>query len=314
MLTLTTTPGTSPLETHHTLWAVLAGRGYSLAAQPHLVTGLALTSTPPSVPEPLTSEAHDVGVCCRNHLGVTRWELGRADAAAEHVRQAVDLAGRGAHPLTYATALYCAAWVHYHRGDHDVVERLARTLTAHALESDLDGSWEIDGRVLLLTARRRGRHDDEEIAELEHGLVSGASGRSASHDAFMRCLLARAHLRAGRPGRALETLSRLPSRITTGNYAPEVHRLAGEAFVAVGAPSEHAEAAFRAALALARSRQVVALELRAGMSLAMLLARRGDRDGAAAMLWRIYAVFGEGFETVDLRRARELLESLRESA
>jgi tetratricopeptide (TPR) repeat protein len=308
-LTLTTTTGTSTLETHHTLWAVLSGRGYSLPAQPHLVKGLALTgeaSTAGSVALP----GHDVGVCCRNHLAVTRWELGRADDAAEHARQALDLAARLGHPLTYATAVYVSAWVHYHRGDHDVVERLARTLTAHALEAGLDRSWEIDGRVFLHSGRRRGRHSDEELAALEPDIVSERSGRSAWRDAFMRCLIARAHLSAGRPSRALEILSRLPSRITNGNYAPEVYRLTGEALLAVGAPFEHAEVSFRNAIWLARARQVVAFELRAGMSLALLLARRGEGDAASAMLGRIYAVYGEGFETADLRRAQQLLESL----
>jgi len=80
---------------------------------------------------------------------VTRWEPGRADDAAEHARRALELAVRLDRPLTYASALYVLAWVHYHRGDHDVVERLPRTLTAHVREFGLDRSWEIDGRVLL---------------------------------------------------------------------------------------------------------------------------------------------------------------------
>ena len=312
-LTLPTTIGTSTLETHHTLWAVLSGRGYSLSAQPHLVKGLALTSEA-SPAGSVALPSHDVGVCCRNHLAVTRWELGRADDAAQHARRALELAVRLDRPLTYATALYVSAWVHYHRGDHDVVERLARTLTAHALEFGLDRSWEIDGRVLLLSGRRRGRRRGDELAALEPDIVTEPSGRSAWRDAFMRCLLARAYLRAGRPSRALETLSRLPSRITNGNYAPEVHRLSGEALVAVGAPSEHAEVSFRNAIWLARPRQVVAFELRARISLALLLARRGEADAASAMLRRIYVLFAEGFETADLRRAQQVLQSLRESA
>jgi tetratricopeptide (TPR) repeat protein len=311
-LTLTTTMPTAG-ERDHTLWAVLSGRGYSLAAQPPLVRGLAAVEARDAT-LPSGFGGHDVGVCCRNHLAVTRWELGRADDASAHAREAVTLAARLGQPLTYATALYCSAWVHYHRGDHDVVEELARTLIAHALQRRLAPSWEADGRVLLLSARAGGPHSDEELRALETSIFSDPSGRSAWRDAFVRCLVASVHQRAGRARNTLESLSRLSPNMMNGNYAPEVYRVAGEALVAVGASSEHAEATFRKAIALARARQVVAFELRAGISLAMLLARRGERDAAAAMLRRIYAVFGEGFQTSDLRRARGLLDSLRASA
>jgi predicted ATPase len=52
------------------------------------------------------------------------------------------------------------------------------------------------------------------------------------------------------------------------------------------------------------------LELRATMSLARLLAKQGRRDEARAMLADIYGWFTEGFDTADLKDAKELIDEL----
>jgi hypothetical protein len=64
-----------------------------------------------------------------------------------------------------------------------------------------------------------------------------------------------------------------------------------------------------------------ALELRATMSLARLLDQQGQREASAealakagearAMLAEIYDSFTEGFDTLDLKEAKALLEELR---
>ena len=53
-----------------------------------------------------------------------------------------------------------------------------------------------------------------------------------------------------------------------------------------------------------------AWELRATMSLAEMLAKRGRRDEARSMLAEIYGWFTEGFDTADLRDAKTLLDEL----
>jgi predicted ATPase len=51
-------------------------------------------------------------------------------------------------------------------------------------------------------------------------------------------------------------------------------------------------------------------ELRATSGLARLLARQGRRDEARATLAEIYNSFSEGFDTVDLKTAKALLDEL----
>ena len=51
-------------------------------------------------------------------------------------------------------------------------------------------------------------------------------------------------------------------------------------------------------------------ELRATVSLARLIANQGRRDEARMMLTDIYNWFTEGFDTVDLKEAKRLLDEL----
>jgi tetratricopeptide (TPR) repeat protein len=85
--------------------------------------------------------------------------------------------------------------------------------------------------------------------------------------------------------------------------------LRGELRLAQG-QIELAEQDLREAVAAARSVGAIAPELGATMSLARLLAKKGQRDEARAMLAEIYASFTEGFDTADLRDAKALLGEL----
>jgi predicted ATPase len=64
------------------------------------------------------------------------------------------------------------------------------------------------------------------------------------------------------------------------------------------------------AIAVAREQSALALELRAATTLARLLSDSGQRDQARHVLTLVYDRFTEGFETADLRTARQLLMEL----
>jgi predicted ATPase len=67
----------------------------------------------------------------------------------------------------------------------------------------------------------------------------------------------------------------------------------------------------RTAIEIARRQSARSGELRATTSLVRLLAKRGRRDEARAMLAEIYNWFTEGFDTADLKDAKALLEEVR---
>src|SRR5262249_22954895 len=68
-----------------------------------------------------------------------------------------------------------------------------------------------------------------------------------------------------------------------------------------------AEDLFRQAIESARIRQAKSIELRAVISLSSLLQNQGREEEARQMLSEICGWFTEGSDTMDLRRARELL-------
>jgi predicted ATPase len=71
-----------------------------------------------------------------------------------------------------------------------------------------------------------------------------------------------------------------------------------------------AEAYFEHALAVARAQQAKSKELRAAMSMARLWRDQGKRQQAHDLLAPVYGWFTEGFDTLDLKQAKALLEQL----
>jgi predicted ATPase len=72
-----------------------------------------------------------------------------------------------------------------------------------------------------------------------------------------------------------------------------------------------AKAYFERALAVAREQQAKSWELRAAMSMARLWRDQGKRQQAHDLLARVYGWFTEGFDTLDLKEAKALLEQLK---
>ena len=93
--------------------------------------------------------------------------------------------------------------------------------------------------------------------------------------------------------------------------SPLLHHVKGELLLTQNPPDvAEAEQCFRTAIEIARRQSARSAELRATTSLARLLAKQGRRDEARAMLAEIYGWFTEGFDTVDLKDAKALLDEL----
>jgi predicted ATPase len=91
----------------------------------------------------------------------------------------------------------------------------------------------------------------------------------------------------------------------------DIHRTAGEITLMSPEPDvTKAEAYFKRALSVARAQQAKSWELRTATSLARLWHDQGKRDEAGDLLAPIYGWFTEGFDTLDLKEAKELLDEL----
>ena len=94
-------------------------------------------------------------------------------------------------------------------------------------------------------------------------------------------------------------------------YEADVHRTAGEIALMSPEPDEtKAEAFFERALSVARAQQAKSWELRAATSLARLWRDQGKRDPARDLLAPVYGWFTEGFDSLDLKEAKALLDAL----
>ena len=91
----------------------------------------------------------------------------------------------------------------------------------------------------------------------------------------------------------------------------EIHRTGGE--IALTSPEPDgakAEAYFERALEISRRQQAKSWELRAAMSMARLWHDQGKRQQAHDLLAPVHGWFTEGFDTLDLKEAKSLLDQL----
>ncbi|TIV08407.1 MAG: transcriptional regulator, partial [Mesorhizobium sp.] len=150
---------------------------------------------------------------------------------------------------------------------------------------------------------------------LEVALTELPKAAFHAHYASLRAALARGFAAAGRADDAttvIEHALALAERSGDVWYFPELLRVKGEFLAARQAP-DAAEETFLLSLDWARRQGALAWELRTGISLARLWAEQDRIDVAHAFLSELRARFTEGFETVDLVEAAQLLTRLEDS-
>jgi predicted ATPase len=89
----------------------------------------------------------------------------------------------------------------------------------------------------------------------------------------------------------------------------ELHHVRGKLLVSLNEYTA-AEKSYQRALTVARRQSAKFWELRASLDLARLWRDQGKRDEALDLLAPIYGWFTEGFDTLDLKEAKALLEQL----
>ena len=129
---------------------------------------------------------------------------------------------------------------------------------------------------------------------------------------YFKAVLAEAYLAAGDAPMGFETVEgaiRFAEEAGVCFWNAELLRLKGALLARLSARAE-VEASYQQALALARHQQARSLELRAAISLARLWRDQRKREEARELLAPIYGWFTEGFDTLDLKEAKALLDEL----
>jgi predicted ATPase len=126
--------------------------------------------------------------------------------------------------------------------------------------------------------------------------------------------LARAHAELGQFEEAWRCIGEAMTAAETTKQTwceAEIHRTAGEITLMSQPDAAKAQAHFECALSVARAQEAKSWELRAAMNLARLWRDQGKRQQARELLAPVYGWFTEGFDTLDLREARTLLDNLK---
>ncbi len=126
--------------------------------------------------------------------------------------------------------------------------------------------------------------------------------------------LARAHAELGQIDDAWRCIAEAITAVETTKETwceAEINRIAGEiALMSLEQNTSKAEAYFERALAVARAQQAKSWELRAAMSMARLWRDQDKRQQAHDLLAPVYGWFTEGFDTINLKEAKALLDEL----
>ena len=149
-------------------------------------------------------------------------------------------------------------------------------------------------------------------------LISGiAASRTTGATVWLPLFLphlARAHAELGQFEEAWRCIGEAMTAAETTKEKcceAEIHRTAGEIALMSPAPDvAKAQAHFERAIAIARAQQAKSWELRAAMSMARLWRDQGKGQQARELLAPVYGWFTEGFDTLDLKEAKVLLEEL----
>jgi predicted ATPase len=260
-----------------------------------------------------TRFGQDIGVAILSWRALTLWALGYPRSAREDAERALHEAREIGHPATLLFALTVTWLTELFCGYYE--DAKAQAVEAVAL-GDERGALFWKGVGMMFEAC---------VSALVGGTANGgqmiassiAFYRSTGASVllpFIQSCLARAHAASGQYDDAWQWIDRSLNAVEASGERwceAEVHRTAGEIALNSSDPdTAKAQAHFERALKIARAQQARSWELRAATGLARLWRDQGRRTEARDLLAPIYNWFTEGFDTLDLREAKALLDNL----
>jgi class 3 adenylate cyclase/predicted ATPase len=256
----------------------------------------------------------DIRVAILSYRSLALWTLGYPESALADAEHALRDAREMGQAANFLFALGGAgAWVLMLCGNYAAASAQADELVALAGEKGAV-VWKAiailnQGRLLALTGKA-----SDGVQMMNSGIAAYRSTASTTWMPWKLSFLASAHAQLGQfdearhcIGEAMTTLEASGERWCEA----EVDRIAGEiALMSSERDAPKAEAYFQRALEVARKQQAKSWELRAAMSMARLWRDQGKRKEACELLAPVYGWFTEGFDTLDLKQAKALLDEL----
>jgi predicted ATPase len=254
----------------------------------------------------------DARVSTLSYRSWALWLLGFPKAALTAADQALSEARQIGHAVTLMYALSNVVVTQILAGRYEVAIAQTNELCALADEKGSDffksAGLAYRGTLLAMTAAAAA------LDTITGGITAFKSTGTTHGLAFVSSWLAKIYADLGRYDDACRTIGEALAAIETSGerlFEAEVNRMAGE--IALMSPKPNAARAaafFERALSVSRQQQAKSWELRAAMSMARLWRDQGKRDEARELLAPVYGWFTEGFDTLDLKEAKALLDEL----
>jgi predicted ATPase len=304
---------TAPLLTAHRIIGITLTRaGNHAQARSHFDRAMELYD--PVEHRPLATRfGSDAAVSILSYRSWALWFLGYPEAALANADRAISDARTVGQAATLMYALAHAPFTYILCGD---VGKAKAAVDEVAALADEKGAvfFKPHGMMyrgwLFATAGK--------VSDAVHTITSAitawrSTGTAAWLPLYLSCL-ARAYADLGRSNDARRCLDEATMAVEKTNERwceAEVYRIAGE--IELTSPNRdaaRAESHFNRALAIARAQEAKSWELRAAMSMARLWREQGKRQQANDLLAQVYGWFTEGFDTLDLKQAKALLNEL----
>ena len=240
------------------------------------------------------------------------WLLGYPQSALLRAHEAVQLAQDPGQPFNQALAATYLAMLQQLCADEAAARSSSEEALALATEykAPYYRAW---SAILVSYALACERPEEATITRLRESIAAFKASGARLRLPYYLALLAQV---CGRGGRAEDGLAAVDEGMAASRaqnerwWDAELHRVRGELLLSVGADADEAETVYIRAMEIARTQQARALELRAATSLGRLWREQRRADDARRLLQNLYSWFSEGFDTMDLREAKALLDTL----
>jgi predicted ATPase/DNA-binding winged helix-turn-helix (wHTH) protein len=287
--------------------------GNQRAAEANCEALLALPSVPRASATYFGFDSH-TQTRIRCALAAIRWFRGFADQAAQLARETIEQQATVEHPATFSTCLIFSGFMFVRIGNvavaHDLIERLIAHTDKHSL-----GPYHGVGLGLRGTLAIQFGEAEAGVQVLRHAIDSMHAERYELHSPTFLGTLAEGLAKTGHSDAALIAVDDAIARVESNGQVfnlPDLLRIKGT--ILMSAPRgdlPRVNELFLRSLEMARQQYALAWELRTATSLARLRRAQNRHDDAFAALAPVYDRFTEGFESFDLKAARQLLDQLR---
>jgi predicted ATPase len=300
------------IKLHVAFANALALTGNFVDGKEHYDRALAIYD--PSEHRPLTTRSGtDVGVSLLSSRASCLYNLGYHTASHNDAEGAVNNARETGQAATLLYALQTAGFLYILWRNYTAANALVDELIALADERGAP-VWKALGTALrgclfVLTGRA-----SDAVRAITSGITLLRSTRATLYEPRHLWFLAMAYAELGQLDDARRCIDEAIDKVEGSKEKwceAEVHRIAGEIALKSLAPDPgKAEAYFDHALSVTRQQQAKSWELRAAMSLARLWRDQGKPQQARELLAPVYGWFTEGFDMLDLKDAKALLDEL----